>query len=410
PCVNAMLTSVEYICKHKPTINGRLAGCTTSYHGIADSSQSGCRDRGTFVFVNIFAAAKNVRADMRACAVDGVCHLGVNISSQGFCVAKEKRSKRFGMSLRSSKENCQQGKGQLSAADRRKLNLPILLSSSTLIITAKRKDLTEREDVVLNSPNRKLNPSFYLLSSTSLLLVPRAALVSRFSFANRYSPTTSASTVSLLAHIETILFPRLKFILEVSNNKLNFLDVTLIKENNHLIYDWYQKPTSSGRYLSYLSQHHHSHKIGVIISLTDRVLYLSHPRFHQLNFHKIIKILLNNGYPLDLIFNTINKRIHKKLDLHNRITSTTNTNDNINKTKINYFTIPYIQTSRTLKTRISEHRNHINRNTQQNSVITNHRLQFSHDFNWDNIKILDKEISLNKRLISEMIYIRKQKK
>ncbi|KYQ60652.1 hypothetical protein ALC60_00277, partial [Trachymyrmex zeteki] len=58
PCVNAMLTSVEYICKYKPTNNDRLAGCTTS----------GCRDRDTFVFVNIFAAAKNVRADMRACA------------------------------------------------------------------------------------------------------------------------------------------------------------------------------------------------------------------------------------------------------------------------------------------------------------------------------------------------------
>jgi len=38
------------------------------------------------------------------------------------------------------------------------------------------------------------------------------------------------------------------------------------------------------------------------------------------------------------------------------------------------------QTGRTLKTRISEHRNHINRNTTTQSVITEHRLNFSHEF------------------------------
>jgi len=40
------------------------------------------------------------------------------------------------------------------------------------------------------------------------------------------------------------------------------------------------------------------------------------------------------------------------------------------------------QTRRLLKTRIDEHRSHIRRNTNQNSVITEHRLEFSHDFDW----------------------------
>jgi len=64
------------------------------------------------------------------------------------------------------------------------------------------------------------------------------------------------------------------------------------------------------------------------------------------------------------------------------------------------------QTCRILKTWISEHRNHIYRNTTTHWVITEHRLNFSHDFDWNNVEILDKERYLTKRLISEMIYIK----
>jgi len=63
-------------------------------------------------------------------------------------------------------------------------------------------------------------------------------------------------------------------------------------------------------------------------------------------------------------------------------------------------------TSRQLKTRISEHRNHINRNI---SHIIEHRLQFNHDFDWKDVKILDSERFLGKRLVSEVMFIKKQK-
>jgi len=66
------------------------------------------------------------------------------------------------------------------------------------------------------------------------------------------------------------------------------------------------------------------------------------------------------------------------------------------------------QTKRTLHTRVSEHKNHLRRNLAQNSVITEHRLKFKHDFNWDKVKVLDKEMNYNKRLISEMIFIKRQ--
>jgi len=67
------------------------------------------------------------------------------------------------------------------------------------------------------------------------------------------------------------------------------------------------------------------------------------------------------------------------------------------------------QTSRCLKTDIKEHRNHINRNTTQHSIITQHRMDLFRDFNWDNVHILDKEQILHKGLLSEMIHIKKQK-
>jgi len=67
------------------------------------------------------------------------------------------------------------------------------------------------------------------------------------------------------------------------------------------------------------------------------------------------------------------------------------------------------QTKRKLNTRVSEHKKDINKTTPNHSVITNHRLQFNHDFDWNNPKILDKEKYYYKRLISEMINIKLQK-
>ena len=66
------------------------------------------------------------------------------------------------------------------------------------------------------------------------------------------------------------------------------------------------------------------------------------------------------------------------------------------------------QTGRQLKIRITEHRNHIRHNTSVRSVITEHRLQYDHDFQWDNVKILE-EPCYRKPLISEMLNIKKQK-
>jgi len=67
------------------------------------------------------------------------------------------------------------------------------------------------------------------------------------------------------------------------------------------------------------------------------------------------------------------------------------------------------QTKRFLKTRVTEHRAHIRRSSGQGSVITDHRISNDHDFDWENVKVLDREPCYQKRLMSEMLFIKRQK-
>jgi len=135
---------------------------------------------------------------------------------------------------------------------------------------------------------------------------------------------------------------RLKFTMEISKcDHISFLDVNLIVENRKIIFDLFKKPTNSGRYLNFYSNHSIENKKGVIINLFDRTLLLSHPRFQSKNLTEFINVLANNAYPLNLIFFTINNRI-KNL-------SFTNINERF-KEKLDddgeikqFFTIPYIK-------------------------------------------------------------------
>jgi len=67
------------------------------------------------------------------------------------------------------------------------------------------------------------------------------------------------------------------------------------------------------------------------------------------------------------------------------------------------------QTGKILKTRVSEHQNHIWRNTSTTFVITDHRMHFNHDFDSNNVEILDIERYYYKQLVSEMLHIKRQR-
>ncbi|KYN18349.1 hypothetical protein ALC57_09345 [Trachymyrmex cornetzi] len=260
--------------------------------------------------------------------------------------------------------------------------------------------------------------------------------------------------------------PRLKFTVERGDDRINFLDVTIFIHNNNFVFDWYRKPTFSGRFLNFLSNHPLSQKRGTVFSLVDRAFLLSDYKFHSKNLIFIINTLLDNDYPITFIFETVNQRI-KHLLKSKHVTQLTSTDISNNKETVSWLTVPFIpfhtekfkrfncndirvsyrspnkmgkyikvqkdalkkncksnvvykiscndcdasyvgQTGRQLKTRISEHRNHIRHKSATRSVVTEHRLFNNHDFRWDDVKILDEEPIYRKRLISEMVNIKKQ--
>jgi len=310
-------------------------------------------------------------------------------------------------------------------------------------------DLTMRdlEDNVLNTLN--IRPIIYYRYVDDILLsAPREEIYDILDKFNSYHH-------------------RLKFTLETEDNRcLNFLDVTLIIKNNKIITDWFHKTTFSGRYLSYYSNHPINHKIGIIYNLVERAIKLSHPSFHQKNLELCIRLLLDNGYPLDLIFNKMNLRL-KKLFVQRRITADSITNNKSNNEK-KILVFPYVnpltkfitsnidnskaligyrclnklnqfikvhkdidpplnrnnviykiscknceatyvgQTKRQLRTRVREHRNNIKQDQSKLSVISEHIMNHNHTFDWENTKILDYEPRFYKRIVSEMIHIKEQ--
>ena len=258
---------------------------------------------------------------------------------------------------------------------------------------------------------------------------------------------------------------RLQFTMEIEKDRnISFLDISIGVHNDTLILNWYHKPTYSGRYLSFLSGHPIHQKIGMMYSLFDRAILLSHPSFYQQNLKFIIDILLNNGYPIDLIFSKMRGRL-KKLFFESKDNGT----PVLEKKERRIITLPYIkkvsetvasaidknqfligykclnrlngiikrhkdkdpkeannnviykincndcdatyvgQTKRKLRTRVNEHRKNINKDASEYSVITEHRIEQNHNFDWDNPEILDHKQNYYKRLISEMIHIKSQK-
>jgi len=126
----------------------------------------------------------------------------------------------------------------------------------------------------------------------------------------------SVNTDSVL-NIFNSFHSRIQFTMEMGGNKLNFLDVTLIKNGNTIDFDWYHKPTFSGRYLNFLSQHPISQKRSTVFGLTDRSFLLSHPQYHLKNLNFIINLLLDNNYPLKFIFDNINLRLRNLIRKQN---------------------------------------------------------------------------------------------
>lgn len=102
----------------------------------------------------------------------------------------------------------------------------------------------------------------------------------------------------------------LRFTMEIeSDNSLPFLDTRVIRDgDNKIILDWYQKPSASGRFINFHSQHTYSQKLNTVKELKNRVCYISDESLIKKNLRKLFEIFHNNGYPKHIL----NRLIHKR--------------------------------------------------------------------------------------------------
>ncbi|XP_045475250.1 uncharacterized protein LOC123681084 [Harmonia axyridis] len=108
---------------------------------------------------------------------------------------------------------------------------------------------------------------------------------------------------------------RLKFTIEIESQEgtLPFLDVLLIRRSNEMKYNWYRKPTFSGRVLNFNSKHTITQKINIVNNLKNRALKLSSPEFHQDNLNQKKSILQKNDYPTKIIEEIIYRRNRERI-------------------------------------------------------------------------------------------------
>ncbi|KAJ8976939.1 hypothetical protein NQ317_012224 [Molorchus minor] len=211
---------------------------------------------------------------------------------------------------------------------------------------------------------------------------------------------------------------------EDEQHSVPFLDTKLIrKEDNTIITSWYTKPGASGRFLHYESYHHQRHKINLVLGMKNRIVRTSHPTLCTQNMHTLFERFKKSGYPPKLLNSLLFNRSH--------------INDNDNPpgitTPLKYFSVPYLdkdnifnssnmiycmtcldcdkkyigQTCRKLKDRITAHKSDI-RNNKQSCTLARHVVDHNHSIDYENVKILDTENNLHKRLFLEMAHIFKE--
>ena len=143
----------------------------------------------------------------------------------------------------------------------------------------------------------------------------------------------------LIFLILLVKYPRLQFTVEVEDHWLNFLNVTVIRDNELMRVQlvplfWID--------LNFWSQHSVSQKIGTIAGLVYRIVLLSNPKFHLDNLCFIMKILLENDHPLNFIFENINNRE----DNLKEIIMASNRKSIVNRVEVvqpSWFTVPFIR-------------------------------------------------------------------
>ncbi|XP_071582050.1 uncharacterized protein [Temnothorax nylanderi] len=135
--------------------------------------------------------------------------------------------------------------------------------------------------------------------------------------------------------------PRLKFTHEIEvDGAIPFLDTLIIRNGNRLLINWHRKPTFSGRYVNYFSNHPPKYKNNTITSLVDHAILLLDKQFHNSNIETVRDILINNCFPEHVIDKQINKRL-KELNYRKDIIDSSNASNTFDARR--HLVFPYVK-------------------------------------------------------------------
>ncbi|XP_046485286.1 uncharacterized protein [Neodiprion pinetum] len=254
----------------------------------------------------------------------------------------------------------------------------------------------------------------------------------------------------------------IQFTLEVENNgKLPFLDILIERsEDGDLITSWFKKPYSSGRILNFNSNHPLSQKLGVVKGFLNRAMRLSHVNKTKESIRMVRRLLSSNNYPNKVISkcekivserirnnirsNNVNRNwsfsrfpyikglsprlgslfrhtncklvfynVFKVKDLFSRLKDKVEKEDRSGLV----YRIPcscgkwYVgQTRQKLKTRVRQHkldcRPEKSIKNNKTALAEHHFVEDGHNFQFEDVEILDLEKNYMKRNLSEMIFIK----
>ena len=236
----------------------------------------------------------------------------------------------------------------------------------------------------------------------------------------------------------------IKFTIEIeTNQKLSFLDVLVVRKiDGTLDTEVFHKLTHTGQYLNYFSSQPVSHKAAVVKTLMHRAKNI--PSTHQGKIKEISRVkntLIKNHYPKYFInkhsrtqtanlhpddhnrkitlpyiknFSEKIRRIFKpyEIDINFKPESTLKThlvklkdivpknkqNNLIYETPCSNCEIKYIgETMQRLENRLKQHKYAVEKGNVQHSALTEHCLNNMHAIDWENTKIIKKNLVCFKR-------------
>ena len=107
-----------------------------------------------------------------------------------------------------------------------------------------------------------------------------------------------------------LLHPALTFTIEKEqNNALHFLDILVEKEGTGFLTTIFRKPTFTGQYIRWNSCSPKTRQISFIKTLVHRALMIYSRTKLGPELDKIKQLLVENGYPADVLLSCINHKL-----------------------------------------------------------------------------------------------------